>query len=179
MTPRRLLTLLPLAVFLAVAIYFALALRPERDTQALPSAMIDKPVPVFDLPSLADGPNLSQAAAAGEVVVINYFASWCVPCRIEHPVLMALKAQKITLWGIAYKDKPEDSRKFLAQSGDPYTRIGVDRDGRIGFDFGVYGVPETYVIDRAGHIRKRFVGPLSREIAEHELLPLVRALAKP
>ncbi len=179
MTTRRLLTLLPLAVFLAVAVYFALALRPDRDTQALPSVMIDKPVPAFDLPSLAEGPNLSPAAASGEVVVINYFASWCVPCRIEHPVLMALKSQKVTLWGIAYKDKPEDSRKFIAQSGDPYTSIGVDRDGRTGFDFGVYGVPETYVIDRAGHIRKRFVGPLSPEIAERELVPLVRALAKP
>lgn len=179
MTLRRALTLLPLAAFLALAGYFALALRPGRDPQALPSALIDKPVPAFDLPALAGGANVTDAGLRGQVVVINVFASWCVPCRIEHPILMRLKSMSVPLWGIAYKDKPEDSRKFLTQLGDPYARIAVDREGRTGFDFGVYGVPETYVVDRAGHIRKRIVGPLTAEIVERELLPLLAMLTKP
>jgi cytochrome c biogenesis protein CcmG/thiol:disulfide interchange protein DsbE len=113
------------------------------------------------------------------VVVINFFASWCVPCRVEHPLLMRLASrEKLALVGIAYKDKPEDSQRFLAGLGDPYARIAVDRAGRTGIDFGLYGVPETYVVDRAGHIRKRFVGPLTPEAIDRELLPLIRELGK-
>ena len=177
MTPRRLLTLLPLAVFLAVAIYFALALRPERDTQALPSAMIDKPLPAFDLPSLADGPNLTPAAQAGEVVVINYFASWCVPCRAEHPVLMGL-GREVPVFGINYKDKPEDARRFLAELGDPYRRIGADPSGRVAIDWGVYGVPETYLVDAGGRVRYRHVGPLTEKVVAETIRPMIRSMAR-
>ena len=177
---RKLLTLLPLAAFLALAGYFALALRPGRDPQALPSALIDKPVPAFELPSLDGTTTISTSNLAGQVVVINYFASWCVPCRIEHPLLMRLAEREgVTLWGIAYKDRPEDAQRFLTQLGNPYRQIAVDRAGRTGFDFGVYGVPETYVIDRTTHIRKRIVGPLTTAILEREILPLVRELSKP
>jgi len=174
---RRLLYLLPIVLFIALATYFGLALRPDHDPQLLPSALIDKPAPNFDLASLDGGTDLARDALAGHVVLINFFASWCVPCRVEHPLLMRLANQEhIALYGIAYKDKPEDSLHLLKQDGDPYRLVGVDRDGRVGIDFGVYGVPETYVIDKSGHIRKRFVGPLSADTLKNELLPLVKGL---
>ena len=174
---RRLLFLLPVAVFLVVAGYFAWALRPGHDPRLLPSALLDKEAPAFELASLAGGGTLSRDGLKGQPVVVNFFASWCAPCRIEHPLLMRLaKQENIPLFGIAYKDKPEDAARFLAQLGDPYRAVGLDRDGRAGLDFGAYGVPETYVIDRTGHIRKRFVGPLSTQAVERELLPLLRQL---
>ena len=174
---RRLLFLLPVAVFLVVAGYFAWALRPGHDPRLLPSALLDKEAPAFELASLAGGGTLSRDGLKGQPVVVNFFASWCAPCRIEHPLLMRLaKQENIPIFGIAHKDKPEDAARFLAQLGDPYRAVGLDRDGRAGLDFGAYGVPETYVIDRTGHIRKRFVGPLSAQAVERELLPLLRQL---
>ena len=174
---RKLLYLLPVIAFTALAGYFALALRPDRDPHTLPSALIDKPAPTFSLASLNGGDNVSSDGLKGQVIVVNFFASWCVPCRVEHPILMRLaEKEKIAIYGIAYKDKPEDSKKILEQLGDPYRRIAVDRDGRIGFDYGVYGVPETSVIDKTGHIRKRFVGPLTADVVTRELLPLVQEL---
>ena len=175
---RRLVYLLPLLLFAALAGYFAFALISGRDPRELPSALLDKPAPAFDLPGLG-GERLSAAALRGEVFVLNFFASWCAPCRVEHPLLLRLARQEgVRLVGIAYKDRPEDSRRFLAELGDPYRAIGIDRDGRVAIDFGLYGVPETYVIDRQGHIRKRFVGPLSPGQVERELLPLLRGLAR-
>ena len=175
---RRALFLVPLALFLVLAGYFALALRPGYDPNVLPSAMINKEAPAFDLAGL-NGKGISRDALKGGPVLINFFASWCVPCRIEHPLLMRLAEQEhVPLYGIDYKDRPEDATKLLAQLGDPYRRIGVDRDGHVGLDFGVYGVPETYVLDSTGHIRKRFVGPLTAEQVDKELLPLLRALRK-
>jgi len=175
---RRALFLLPLALFLVLALYFALALRPDYDPHELPSAMIDKEAPSFDLAGL-NGEGIARDGLKGGPVLINFFASWCVPCRVEHPLLMRLAEQEhVPLYGIDYKDRPEDATKLLAQLGDPYRRIGVDRDGHVGLDFGVYGVPETYVIDSTGHIRKRFVGPLTAAQVDKELLPLLRALSK-
>jgi len=177
---RRLAYALPLLLFAALAGYFAVALLSGRNPHELPSALLDKPAPAFDLPSLSGDGRMSGSALAGQVVVVNFFASWCAPCRVEHPLLLRLARQeKVHLVGIAYKDRPADSRRFLAELGDPYSAIGIDRDGRTGIDFGLYGVPETYVIDRAGHIRKRFVGPLSAAAVDRELLPLLRALARP
>jgi cytochrome c biogenesis protein CcmG/thiol:disulfide interchange protein DsbE len=174
---RKALFLLPVVLFMALAGYFVLALRPDRDPNFLPSAMIDKPAPAFDLASLNGGTNVSVAGLKGQVVVLNFFASWCVPCRLEHPILMRLASKEhLPLYGIAYKDRVDASRQILSQLGDPYRRIGVDADGRVGLDFGVYGVPETYVIDRSGQIRKRFVGPLTAETVDRELLPLLRQL---
>ncbi len=174
---RKLLFLLPVLLFVALAGYFALALRPDRDPNALPSALIDKPAPAFDLASLQGGPDLALSDLKGHVMVLNFFASWCVPCRSENPVLMRLATKdKLPLYGIAYKDRPDAARQVLAQLGDPYHRIGIDADGRTGLNFGVYGVPETYVVDRAGHIRARYAGPLTAEIVNRELLPLVRGL---
>ena len=177
---RRLIFLVPLLLFAALAGYFAIALFSGRDPREVPSALLDKPAPAFDLPSLVEGQRLSSAALRGQVVVLNIFASWCAPCRVEHPLLLRLARQeKIHLVGIAYKDRPEDSRRFLAELGNPYRSTGIDRDGRTGIEFGLYGVPETYVIDRQGHIRKRFVGPLSPGQVERELLPLLRMLERP
>jgi cytochrome c biogenesis protein CcmG/thiol:disulfide interchange protein DsbE len=173
---RRLAYLLPMLLFLVLAGYFAVALRPNHDPNELPSAMIDKEAPQFSLAGL-HGEGIARDALKGGPVMINFFASWCVPCRVEHPLLMRLaEREHVPLYGIDYKDRPEDATRLLAQFGDPYRRIGLDSDGRVGLDFGVYGVPETYVLDSTGHIRKRFVGPLTAEQVEKELLPLLKAL---
>lgn len=174
---KRAFYLLPLVIFLIIVVYFSVSLRPGHDIHELPSAMIEKPAPAFDLAGLGDSKALALDALKGRPFVINFFASWCVPCRIEHPLLMRLAQEDhLPLYGIAYKDKPEDSSRLLATFGDPYRQIGVDRDGRVGLDFGVYGVPETYVIDSTGRIRKRFVGPLTVETVDKELLPLLKQL---
>ncbi len=174
---RRLLYLLPVALFVAVAVYFLLALDPNRDPSRLPSAMIDKPTPVFALDGLAGGKGLSLDALKGQVVLVNFFASWCEPCRDEHAILMKLgKDSSVPLYGIAYKDKPEDTQRFLQQLGDPFRAIGLDQTGRTAIDFGVYGVPETYVIDKQGRIRLRHVGPLTEADVAKELMPLLKSL---
>jgi len=173
----RALYLLPLAAFMVLVLYFGASLRPGRNIHELPSAMIEKPAPAFDLPGLGDSKPLSLAGLKGRPAVINFFASWCVPCRIEHPLLMRLAQQDhVPVHGIAYKDKPEDSLRLLATYGDPYTTTGIDRTGTTGLDFGVYGVPETYVLDSTGIIRKRFVGPLTAESVAKELVPLLKQL---
>jgi cytochrome c biogenesis protein CcmG/thiol:disulfide interchange protein DsbE len=111
------------------------------------------------------------------VTLVNFFASWCAPCREEHPQLMALARQPgVTLDGVAYKDKPGESRAFLDRLGNPFGQIGVDREGTTAMDFGVYGVPETYVIDRTGHIRYRHVGPLTNEDVKEKILPLIERI---
>ena len=176
---KRLFYLLPLAIFLVVVGYFGLALLPGHDTHVLPSAMLEKPAPNFDLAGLDSSKTLDLDALKGHPFVINFFASWCVPCRIEHPLLMRLSEQDhLPLYGIAYKDKPAEAARLLATFGDPYRQVGVDENGRVGLDFGVYGVPETYVIDRTGTIRKRFVGPLTAETVNSELLPLLKQLGQ-
>jgi cytochrome c biogenesis protein CcmG/thiol:disulfide interchange protein DsbE len=173
---RRVLFLLPVILFMTLAAYFAVALRPDHDPRELPSALIDKEAPQFSLAGL-NGAGISRDGLKGGPVVVNFFASWCVPCRIEHPLLMRLSEREhVPLYGIDYKDKPQDATSLLAQLGDPYRAIGLDRDGRVGLDFGVYGVPETYVLDSTGRIRKRFVGPLTARQVENELLPLLKSL---
>lgn len=177
-TRHRLLLLLPLLVFLILGGYFALGL--TKDPSKLPSMLIDKPVPTFTLPGLAQGdPGLASAELTGKVRLVNVFASWCAPCRVEHPLLMRLaKEEGITIHGINYKDKPEAAKAFLDQMGNPFTSIGSDRDGRVGIDFGVYGVPETYVIDKAGRVRYRHVGPLMPFDLDEKILPMIRELSK-
>lgn len=175
---RRLIYLLPLLLFLVVAGYFMASLRAGPEVHELPSAMIDKPAPAFDLASLQGGTRLDLDAMKGRPFVVNFFASWCVPCRIEHPVLMRLASEDhIPLYGIAYKDRPEDAQRLLATYGDPYRIVGLDQSGDTGLNFGVYGVPETYVIDGTGRIRRRFVGPLTAESVDKDLLPLLKRLA--
>lgn len=174
---RRLIYLLPAVAFVALAVYFFVSL--TRDPSTLPSAMINQPTPAFTLAGLGDKPGLARDEFTGQVVLINFFASWCIPCRTEHPLLMNLSRElSVPLYGIDYKDKPEDAARFLGELGDPYGRIGADREGRVGIDFGVYGVPETYVIDKAGRIRLRHVGPLTPADVARELAPLVKALQR-
>lgn len=183
MTSRRLLFLVPALLFAGFVAYLAYALRPERDPSVVPSALIDKPAPEFDLPPLYDDlpglarSDLASAELGGKPVLVNFFASWCVPCRAEHPLLMRLKEEGVALYGIAYKDKPEDAKAFLAELGNPFSRVAMDSSGRTGIDFGVYGVPETYVIDGQGRIRFRHVGPLYPYVLDEQLMPLLAELA--
>ncbi|MBO0736511.1 MAG: DsbE family thiol:disulfide interchange protein [Alphaproteobacteria bacterium] len=176
MTPRRLAFLVPAVLFAALLAAFAVGLR--HDPRLLPSALINRPAPEFTLPGLEDGAaGLTRKDLEGRVSLVNFFASWCAPCREEQPALMALAHRPgVTLEGIAYKDSPEASRRFLDRLGNPYARVGVDRDGTTGINFGVYGVPETYVIDTAGHIRYRHVGPLTEQDVKEKILPLVERI---
>jgi cytochrome c biogenesis protein CcmG, thiol:disulfide interchange protein DsbE len=174
---KRIFFLLPLLLFFVLVGYFLISLRPGHDIHELPSAMIEKPAPAFDIPGLNNSPPLTLAGLKGHAVVVNFFASWCVPCRVEHPLLLRLAQQDhLPLVGIAYKDKPADANRLLTTFGDPYKQIGMDQDGRVGLDFGVYGVPETYVIDANGIIRRRFVGPLTSETVDKDLIPLLKQL---
>lgn len=172
---RRLLFLLPVAAFVALAVTFALGL--GHDPTMLKSAMIDKPAPAFALePVMTDRPGLARADLGGKPMLVNFFASWCVPCREEHAELDQLAHAGVPLVGIDYKDRAEDGRTFLKELGDPYARIGADRDGRVAIDFGVYGVPETFVVDGSGRIRYRYPGAVTPEVAERTLKPLLKSL---
>lgn len=173
---RKSMFLLPAALFAAILAAFALGL--GHDPHLLPSALIDRPAPDFALPALYEGADgLARKDLRGQVTLVNFFASWCAPCREEQPELLALAHQPgLTLDGIAYKDKPEESRRFLDRLGNPYAHVGVDRDGTTAIDFGVYGVPETYVIDTAGRIRYRHVGPLTPEDVKQKILPAIERI---
>jgi cytochrome c biogenesis protein CcmG/thiol:disulfide interchange protein DsbE len=172
---RRLAYLIPIILFAALVIGLTVGL--GSDPERLPSALIDRPAPEFVLPPLNDKPGLARADLGGRVMLVNFFASWCAPCRIEHPVLARFAASgRVPVYGIDYKDKPEDALKWLGSLGDPYGRIGVDRDGRIAIDWGVYGVPETYLVDRAGRVRYRYAGPVTAEVLKQEILPRIEAL---
>ncbi|MFQ5776001.1 MAG: DsbE family thiol:disulfide interchange protein [Kiloniellaceae bacterium] len=180
-SPRRLVYLLPALIFAVVAAYFLWGLDPKRDPRLVPSVMIDKPVPEFDLPPIegTDGPGLSSAdLRTGEVTLVNVFASWCIPCRVEHPLLMELKRQGVRLAGINYKNKPQEARAWLAELGNPYARIGADVSGRVGIDWGVYGVPETFVVDGSGRIRYKHTGPIDRTALDGTIRPLLKELAR-
>jgi cytochrome c biogenesis protein CcmG, thiol:disulfide interchange protein DsbE len=170
---RRLAFLLPAALFAVLLVIFSIGL--TRDPHLLPSALIDRPAPDFALPGLYDmAEGLAREDLGGRVTLVNFFASWCAPCREEHAQLMALARRPgVILEGVAYKDNPEDARRFLDGLGNPFRRIGVDHDGTTAIDFGVYGVPETYVVDGGGHIRYRQVGPLTDEDVESKILPLI------
>ncbi len=175
---RRLLPLVAVALFAVVVALFAVGL--TMDPRKLPSALLDKPAPEFDLPPLTDtNPGFKTADLKGQVSLVNFFASWCVPCRVEHPVLMRLAREgKVAVHGIAWKDGKKNASDFLAELGNPYRRIGFDPNNKAGIDFGVYGVPETYVVDRDGRIRYKVVGPLGPDELNERVLPLIEKLAK-
>jgi len=176
---RFLLAAMPLAVAIGLGgIFYG---RLGKDPSALPSALLGKPVPAFNLPGLdPTGPGLSDAdLRAGSVTVVNVFASWCAPCRVEHPLLTALtKVPGIRVVGIAYKDKVADTQKFLGEMGNPYALVGADLNGRVGIDWGVYGVPETYLVTGKGEIAWKHVGALTEDIIRGEMLPLAEKLMK-
>jgi len=175
---RGIILALPLAIAVGLLALFYAALN-SGDPQKLPSVLIGKPVPQFALaPIPAEGggaawPSFSSGdLAQGEPGIVNFWASWCAPCIVEHPVLMALSRESgVPVFGINYKDKPDAARKFIGRYGNPYKAIGVDDTGRTAIDFGVYGVPETYVIDGKGRIVLRHAGPLTPEAVEQQIKP--------
>jgi len=176
MLGKALRYLLPLAIFLAIAFFLwrGLALNPRE----VPSPLIGKTVPAFKVPILNDANRtLSDADLRGKVYLLNVWGSWCVSCREEHPVLVELaKKGTIPLYGLNWKDRQADALAWLARYGDPYIESGVDRDGKVAIDFGVYGAPETYLIDREGVIRFKQTGPLTWQIIEQKIMPLVAKL---
>lgn len=175
---RRLLYALPAVGFAGIAAAFAWGL--TRNPQELPSALIGKPVPTFSLPPVQGRKlGLSSADLKGEVSLVNVFASWCVACRAEHPLFMQLAAKKVVpINGLNYKDAPQDAADWLDTLGDPYTRTGVDRDGRVAIDWGVTGVPETFVIDANGRVAYKQIGPVTRQALDETILPLIDRLRK-
>jgi cytochrome c biogenesis protein CcmG/thiol:disulfide interchange protein DsbE len=167
-----------MAGFAAVAVPLAWGL--TRDPRELPSALLDRQVPSFDLPPV-QGRSLGLASSdlAGEVSLVNVFASWCVACRGEHPLFMELAASgAVPLHGLNYKDRPEDAARWLDRLGDPYTRTGADLDGRVAIDWGVYGVPETFVVSAAGRIVHKHIGSVSDVALAETILPLVEQLRR-
>lgn len=173
---KRLFFLLPLALFLGMAVYFAKGL--TKDPSVIPSALIDQPVPEFSLPALKpDKPGLATGDLKGDVAIVNVFASWCVPCRAEHPLWMELaKRGDVPIHAINWKDQKGAAINWLDELGDPYARIGHDGDNTAGIEWGVYGVPETYIIDREGRIRYKHVGPVFPEIYTETIEPLLKEL---
>ncbi|MEP7281951.1 MAG: DsbE family thiol:disulfide interchange protein [Rubrivivax sp.] len=168
--------LIPLALFVVLAGFLLVGLR--LNPREVPSPLIDKPAPAFSLPRLDEpGSRVSLADLKGQVVVMNVFASWCVPCLAEHPMVSELaRSTKARVVALNYKDKPEDATRWLARHGNPYALVLADRDGQVGIDYGVYGVPETFVIDTAGVIRYKQIGPITPDALRNELLPLLRRL---
>lgn len=181
---RRLIAFLPLAIFAILSIAFLSRIF-GGDPARLPSALIGKKVPEFSLPALpgatqagAPVPGFSSAdlAKPEKLALVNVFASWCAPCREEHPLLMALaKDPRLAIYGINQKDRPENARRFLESLGNPYRAIGVDADGRASIEWGVYGVPETFLVDRRGMIVFKWVGPLTPESIRKALEPAIAA----
>jgi cytochrome c biogenesis protein CcmG/thiol:disulfide interchange protein DsbE len=173
---RRMAFALPVAVFVIVAVGLGIGL--TRNPQEIPSALIGKPVPEFSLPPVQGRRlGLSRADLQGEVSLVNVFASWCTVCRYEHPLFMQLEEEgDVPIHGLNYKDRPEDAAKWLDDLGDPYTRTGADLDGRVGIEWGVYGVPETFVISSDGVIAYKHIGPVGAKALEETILPLIERL---
>ena len=176
-------TFLPLTIVFAVSVLFAIYLWQigpgGKDISTLPSAMIDKPVPEFDLAPI-EGRKLglkSDDLKSG-LSLVNVWASWCPPCRVEHPFLMELAEKGVTIYGINYWDKPADALRFLRNLGDPYKRVGADTTGRVSIEWGIYGYPETFLVDQTGRIRYRHVGPISSEVIENVFNPLMDKISK-
>jgi cytochrome c biogenesis protein CcmG/thiol:disulfide interchange protein DsbE len=168
--------LLPLGVFLLLVLLLGVGL--SLDPREVPSPLIGKPAPPFELPQLHDpGKSFSPKEQLGKVWVLNVWASWCVACREEHPVLSEFaKSGVVPVFGLNYKDQKADAMAWLKRFGDPYRVSMVDADGKVGIDYGVYGVPETYVIDKQGVIRYKRIGPVTPDILQKTMIPLIREL---
>jgi cytochrome c biogenesis protein CcmG/thiol:disulfide interchange protein DsbE len=167
--------LIPVAIFAAIGWFLLKGL--DRDPRQVPSPLIGKPAPAFSLPQLEQAGQWSAESMRGQVWLLNVWASWCVSCRQEHPVLVDLaKSGVVPIYGLNYKDQREEALRWLEQWGDPYKLSIMDPKGMTGIDYGVYGVPETYVIDKTGVIRYKQIGPLTPEILRDTILPLVKKL---
>jgi cytochrome c biogenesis protein CcmG/thiol:disulfide interchange protein DsbE len=171
---RLVLLVLPLVVLAGLIALFATHI--DRDPSLVQSVLINKPAPQFDLAAVPGlgVPGFAQADLKGEVTVVNVFASWCIPCRAEHPVLTQLKNESgVRLFGINQRDAADNAVAFLSELGNPYDKVGADTDNRVSIDWGVYGVPETFVVNAEGVITFKHVGPMSPESVENELLPAI------
>lgn len=170
--------LIPLLLFVILVGFLAIGL--NRDPHEVPSPLIGKPAPAFEVPQLEESnKTFSPESLKGQVWILNVWASWCVACREEHPILLELsKAQIAPLIGLDYKDQRDNALAMLARQGNPYTLSAFDGNGRVGINYGVYGVPETYVIDKAGIIRFKQIGPITTEILNQKIYPLINELKK-
>lgn len=180
---KKIWFLIPLVLFGALAVFLGLGL--THDPSEVPSPLIGKPAPAFALPQLAvdggapAGAQFQSEQMRGKVWLLNVWASWCTSCRDEHPTLLELARKgTVPLIGLDYKDQDADGRRWLAEAGNPYQLVAVDADGRVGIDYGVYGVPETYVIDKAGVIRYKQIGPMSPKVLYEKIMPLIEELQK-
>jgi cytochrome c biogenesis protein CcmG/thiol:disulfide interchange protein DsbE len=169
---------IPLVLFILLVAFLAVGLR--HDPHEVPSPLIDKPAPVFQLAQLKDpAKTFSAADMRGKIWLLNVWASWCVTCRDEHPLLLQYaRSGALPIYGLNYKDKREDALSWLGELGDPYVLSVSDNDGRVGIDYGVYGAPETYLIDRNGIIRFKQIGPVTPDIWKEKILPLASQLNK-
>jgi len=163
--------LIPAVVLAGLVAMFAIGL--QRDPSKVPSPLIGKPAPAFDLPT-PEGARLTPAQLRGEPVLVNFWASWCTPCLQEHPLLMELARSGVKVVGLNYKDDPQAAQQWLARHGNPFAVIAQDRAGRAGLDWGVYGVPETFVLDAQGTIRHKQIGPMTREAWQTDVAALVQ-----
>lgn len=175
---RSLKFVIPVVLFAILAIFLAVGLK--RDPREIPSPLIGKPAPEFNLPLLREpGQAFSPQAMRGRVWLLNVWASWCVPCLVEHPVLLQIaRENRLPIVGFNYKDEPANATAWLGKHGDPFATIVADRNGRTALDYGVYGVPETFLIDREGRIRFKHVGPLTPEVVSGKLMPLFAELSR-
>jgi cytochrome c biogenesis protein CcmG, thiol:disulfide interchange protein DsbE len=174
--------LIPLGLFAVLAVFLAVGL--NHDPHEVPSPLIGKPAPMFSLPRLdvaagapAEAAKFTPQEMRGKVWMLNVWATWCGPCREEHPVLVKFaKLGLVPVVGLNYKDKGDEARRWLTEFGNPYVATAVDADGRVGIDYGVYGVPETYLIDKTGTIRFKQIGPLTAEVLSSKVIPMLKEL---
>ena len=170
---------IPVVVLAAMLVLLGIGLK--LDPREVPSPLIGKPAPAFELPLLGADPGapaLTPAALMGRPVLVNFFASWCAGCRVEHPLLMELSKQGVEIVGMDYKDAPEDGAAWLERHGNPYRLVAVDRSGQAGLDWGVYGVPETYVLGADGRVLFKQIGPLTPQAWERDIRPLIAGAAR-
>jgi cytochrome c biogenesis protein CcmG/thiol:disulfide interchange protein DsbE len=175
---KRFVYLIPIVLFVVMSIFLGIGL--TLDPREVPSPLVGKPTPEFNLPPVK-GRDLGLATSdlKHEVSLVNVFASWCVACRQEHPLLMRLsQSGSVNIHGLNYKDEPDDAAQWLDALGDPYTRTGSDLEGQVGIDWGVYGVPETFVVDHKGHIVYKHIGPIAQEDLDNKILPILEGLKK-
>jgi cytochrome c biogenesis protein CcmG, thiol:disulfide interchange protein DsbE len=169
--------LLPFAAFIALTVLFAFGLNPSRDIHALPSPLIGKPAPTFTLTDVLDSARpVSNAGLNGQVYVLNVWATWCVACREEHEALLAISQQHaVPILGLDWKDQRDSAKQWLEQLGNPYQAVAFDSDGRTAINWGVYGAPETYLVDRQGRVIYKYISPMTQQVWEREFLPRIAA----
>ena len=168
---NRVLPFLPLLALIVVVAIGGFLLTRRAQPEHFTAGMIGQAAPSYTLPRLGGGEAVTSEATHGRAHLVNLFASWCTPCRAEHGALMALQAGGVEIVGVAYKDEAEDTARYIAELGDPYSAIGMDRDGQLGLQFGATGAPETYVIGADGMVKAVYRGPLTREVIDRTIMP--------